>query len=362
VCGGGNRDRRPAFFVLLVGFVAGLALLATSASAGPSDLRDEADRLGDASEQLGTRESAALLELFALESRLRRLERRSVSLERRLAELVELRDAAERQLLVVRTSSSNAQQALADRVVALYVGGTPTPLEIILGSSSVDELVDAVDAVERLAEHDSQLIAALRESRKELSTARKQLVDSSAEVEELLVTAREEGERARQARDEQASYIATLREQQALNNAQIDALLVRAAAAEQTAAELASESAEATVIQPEPQPQPEAATEEPSPATQPANSAGPGRRVTVSATMYCLRGTTATGISVAPGVVAVDPSFIPLGTRMHIPGYGPGVAADTGGAVIGWTIDMWVASCDRALAFGRRSVTITIYD
>ena len=52
--------------------------------------------------------------------------------------------------------------------------------------------------------------------------------------------------------------------------------------------------------------------------------------MTVSATGYCLRGTTATGIPVGWGVVAVDPSVIPLGTRMTIPGYGEGVAADTG--------------------------------
>jgi 3D (Asp-Asp-Asp) domain-containing protein len=362
VCGGGNRDRRPAFFVLLVGLVAGLALLATGASAGPSDLLDEADRLGDASRQLSASESATLLELFALESGLRRIERRTASLERQLMELANLREAAERQLLVVRASSSNAQQALADRIVALYVGGSPTPLEVILGSSSIDELIDAVDAVQRLAEHDSQLTAALRKSREELRVAHEQLVGASADLENLLVTAREEGERARQARDEKAGYVASLRAQQALNSAQIEALLERAAAAEQAAAELASEPVDATANQPE-QPQAETASENPAPAAQPVSlPAGAGRRVTVSATMYCLRGTTATGIPVAPGVVAVDPSFIPLGTRMHIPGYGEGIAADTGGAVIGWTIDMWVASCDRAAAFGRRSVTITIYD
>ena len=54
--------------------------------------------------------------------------------------------------------------------------------------------------------------------------------------------------------------------------------------------------------------------------------------MTVLATAYCLTGTTATGLPVGPGIVAVDPTVIPLGTRMTIPGYGEGVAADTGGA------------------------------
>jgi uncharacterized protein YabE (DUF348 family)/3D (Asp-Asp-Asp) domain-containing protein len=51
-------------------------------------------------------------------------------------------------------------------------------------------------------------------------------------------------------------------------------------------------------------------------------------------------GRTATGVLVTYGVVAVDPSVIPLGTRMYIPGYGYAVAADTGGAVKGYIIDL----------------------
>jgi uncharacterized protein YabE (DUF348 family)/3D (Asp-Asp-Asp) domain-containing protein len=51
-------------------------------------------------------------------------------------------------------------------------------------------------------------------------------------------------------------------------------------------------------------------------------------------------GITATGVRVDRGVVAVDPSVIPLGTRMFIPGYGHGTAADTGGAIRGSVIDL----------------------
>jgi 3D (Asp-Asp-Asp) domain-containing protein len=82
--------------------------------------------------------------------------------------------------------------------------------------------------------------------------------------------------------------------------------------------------------------------------------------MTVFSTGYCLRGTTATGIPTGWGVVAVDPSVIPLGTRMVIPGYGEGVAADTGGAVQGATIDVWFPECSQALAWGQKYVTITL--
>ena len=81
----------------------------------------------------------------------------------------------------------------------------------------------------------------------------------------------------------------------------------------------------------------------------------------MSATGYSLRGRTATGVPAGWGVVAVDPSVIPLGTRMTIPGYGEGIAADTGSAVVGATIDLWFPTTAQALAWGRRAVTITLH-
>jgi 3D (Asp-Asp-Asp) domain-containing protein len=54
-------------------------------------------------------------------------------------------------------------------------------------------------------------------------------------------------------------------------------------------------------------------------------------------------GVAATGVPVQRGIVAVDPSVIPLGTRLYIPGYGQAVAADTGSAVVGNIIDLGFA-------------------
>jgi 3D (Asp-Asp-Asp) domain-containing protein len=86
-----------------------------------------------------------------------------------------------------------------------------------------------------------------------------------------------------------------------------------------------------------------------------------GDTLTVSATAYSLPGHTATGMPVGWGVVAVDPAVIPLGTRMTIPGYGEGVAADVGSAVQGATIDLWFPTLAEARAWGRRTVTITLH-
>ncbi|MDY0341806.1 MAG: 3D domain-containing protein [Coriobacteriia bacterium] len=66
------------------------------------------------------------------------------------------------------------------------------------------------------------------------------------------------------------------------------------------------------------------------------------------------------------GVVAVDPSVIPLGSRLYVPGYGYAYAADTGGAIKGAKIDVcyWsggtAAAHTAAMGWGRRSVAVTI--
>jgi 3D (Asp-Asp-Asp) domain-containing protein len=80
----------------------------------------------------------------------------------------------------------------------------------------------------------------------------------------------------------------------------------------------------------------------------------------VLATAYCLTGHTYSGTQVAPGTVAVDPRIIPLGSRLRIPGYGRGVALDTGSAVKGLHIDLWMASCRAARAWGIRTLRVTI--
>ncbi len=51
-------------------------------------------------------------------------------------------------------------------------------------------------------------------------------------------------------------------------------------------------------------------------------------------------GITASGVPVTQGIVACDPSVLPLGTRLYVPGYGHAVCADTGGAIIGNIIDL----------------------
>jgi 3D (Asp-Asp-Asp) domain-containing protein len=80
----------------------------------------------------------------------------------------------------------------------------------------------------------------------------------------------------------------------------------------------------------------------------------------VLVTAYCLAGYTASGTPVGPGTVAVDPRVIKLGTRLRIPGYGRARALDTGSAVKGNHIDVWMRSCSAARAWGVRHLRIRL--
>jgi 3D (Asp-Asp-Asp) domain-containing protein len=81
------------------------------------------------------------------------------------------------------------------------------------------------------------------------------------------------------------------------------------------------------------------------------------------ATAYCLKGRTASGETVRQGFVAADPRVLPLGTLVHIQaGRYTGVykVADTGGAIKGRKIDIYVPSYQEAKSFGRQKIRVKV--
>lgn len=84
---------------------------------------------------------------------------------------------------------------------------------------------------------------------------------------------------------------------------------------------------------------------------------------TYTATAYSLRGRTASGQPVSRGLIAADPSVLPLGTRVRVDAgsfSGEYLVADTGGAVKGRRIDIWTPTAREAMQFGRRAVKLTV--
>jgi 3D (Asp-Asp-Asp) domain-containing protein/peptidoglycan hydrolase CwlO-like protein len=322
-----------ASLVVLAAFVA-----VTSARADdPADLLSEAERLRAQSGGLASERQAALLELYALETRLAGAERRARALGKRLSEAEGEATSLERRLESARADSAEAERRLAHRLRMLYVEGEVDPIAVLLGAESLDDALTALDGLGRVATQDVAILEQVTEARRALKDSLRELAVRRAELRRLEAQARQERSELAAARAEKSAYVAELERRSALNDRLVSDLTAQAEAASA-------------------QPSAGGSSGPGNPGRPPAD----GTRMTVVATAYCLKGTTATGIPTGWGVVAVDPAVIPLGTKMWIPGYGNGVAADTGAAVRGAMIDVWFPECSQAIAWGRKVVTITI--
>ena len=96
-------------------------------------------------------------------------------------------------------------------------------------------------------------------------------------------------------------------------------------------------------------------------------STSSGKEFAAEATAYSYKEAglsyyTAMGIDLRsnPNVIAVDPSQIPLGTLVEVPGYGIAIAGDTGGDIKGNRIDVHYPEVQQAMDFGRRKITIKV--
>ncbi|MBD7945858.1 LysM peptidoglycan-binding domain-containing protein [Psychrobacillus sp. Sa2BUA9] len=95
------------------------------------------------------------------------------------------------------------------------------------------------------------------------------------------------------------------------------------------------------------------------------------KEFTVSASAFTAKcngctGITSSGINLKKNpdvkVIAVDPDVIPIGTKVHVEGYGYAVAGDTGSAIKGNKIDVFFSTTSEAYKWGRKNVTIKILE
>ena len=253
------------------------------------------------------------------------------------------RIARERVSLQLRLDVTRQNARVADRRIAvlvrnLYEQQSSDPLAIVLGAQSLDDAITTLDDLNRSAQTHRQIAQTSRNAKISLTALRRTLEQQDAHVranEEAAARAEAALVQARGARSALISDLSSRRNLADEQIARIDAL--------------ASASAVASARAPTAAPAPVAAVP------------GGARTVTMTATAYSTQGATATGLPAGWGTVAVDPSVIPLGTRLTIPGYGDGVAADTGSAVAGSTIDLWFPTEQQALAWGRRVVVVTLH-
>jgi 3D (Asp-Asp-Asp) domain-containing protein/peptidoglycan hydrolase CwlO-like protein len=339
-----------------------LAAVSAATAAGPSSL--------NAIEQ---QRRAAVLDLYALESHGTHAQQRLDTLQGQAASLRAQQLMLREQLGATHTTLLVSRRTLGDNLRRLYKQGDVNTLAIVLGAQSLDDAVSQIDTLSAVADESRQVATATTRAERRLSTLRSTMAARGARLAAAVSEAQRTLNELVSARAQRISFVAQLRTKEQLKRAQIAALEARVQQAQQTSAALTAQAdptqadpTQADPTQSDPAPAADPAS---SPAPEPASAPGPaperapsgGRTLTVGSTGYSLPGHTATGLPVGWGVVAVDPSVIPLGTKLTIPGYGEAVAADTGGAVHGNVIDLWFPTLGQARAWGRRTVTITLH-
>lgn len=187
----------------------------------------------------------------------------------------------------------------------------------------------------------------------DLGTSLVTSVSETPALETIKTDIAEKEEAARIAAEKEAARIAA--EEAAKKAAEEEAARVAAEQAAEEAAE--KEAAE------------QEAAEQEAQGAQSSSSSYSGTTLTMVATAYSyaegsIGGGTITALgqdlTQNPMAVAVDPSVIPLGTRLYVEGYGEAIASDTGGAIKGNIIDVHFADPGMLSSWGRRTVQVTI--
>jgi 3D (Asp-Asp-Asp) domain-containing protein len=321
-----------------------VATLARGVSADTAaELERQAEALREQNAELAAGTRSGLVGLQLIEARLAQTKAELASFRARAAVVRDRRRAVYEELTVARATLRTTRRALARRLQSLYEHGEADVLEVILGAGSLRDALDAVETLDLAARKDKELLVKARSETRQLAKLNGVLAGRERELEQLAKARAAAAAALAQARAERIRTIAAMRTATESNGYRIVGLEERARA-------LASvQSPPAPVIVPG------------APRIPPGAASSGVRTLTVVATGYALPGRTASGSPVGWGAVAVDPSVIPMGSRLSIPGYGLGVASDTGGAIQGARIDLWFSSVVEARAWGTRVVTITVY-
>jgi len=318
---------RSLSFLLAVSFI-----FITLFFFSPSDLSAESlKELNNQIASLSTEEQELLENIMvinaSIDQKRAEIENITSTIENLKYELIELNN--ERNSLEV--SMTEKREQLADRIVHTYKYGSNDIARYIISAKDINEIVNNLYLFVNIMKRDAELIEELRYDKEEYDRILRKSEEKKKELEqskEMRLIEEQELEKA-------------LERDQALRESKL-------AEKEEVQSALAAMEARIRAIQPE-------------------GVVITGEEQMVATAYYAFgkggndingNGITATGLQAGYGIVAVDPSFIALGTRLFIEGYGVALAADTGGWIKGNRIDLCFETLEECFRYGRRRIYV----
>lgn len=314
------------------------------------DLGATSQQIGDLearSQELDADYQQALAELVGVNSDVTRYSGDIAEITQRRADTQASIVAEQARLEEYQSRLNERQGALEKRLRGTYKSNDVGYLEVVMGAGDFSDFLNRVDMINYIAADDRKLIVAVQDAKQGIEDK----IASLSEMQNQLATSLDELSSAQasllDAQSRQQVFVSSLENEKLAADGQLAQLQAEAAGIESRMNQI----------------QQQADTSYNSGGGYAENTsppAGGGSSFTAESTAYCLGGTTATGMPVGRGIIAVDPRVIPLGSRVHVSGYGDAIAADTGGAIRGNIVDVWLP-CNEAYSWGRRTVTVTVY-
>ena len=316
----------------------------------------------------------------------------------------------ESKVSTLKTEIDEKQSVLGKRMRAMYKSkDSMNPVVFLLKSEDLSDLITRIDALARVTALDKNLIHSLDEQKDSLNSDIKKLERDKAELKELKASTEESLKTLDSKKIEEQKKIDELnRQKEAVlevikenemslishsvsvinSSSSINELESAVSTLNQlipqlnidSVKETANNSVQAAKNKIESLKAEEAKKAEEAAKNNSANSSGTlnstsssqpssdgkyKKTLSMEATAYSGGTLTAMGLKPVrdPGgisTIAVDPSVIPLGSKVYIPGYGYAIASDTGGVIKGNIIDLYMNSHDECTSWGRRQVTLHI--
>ena len=285
----------------------------------------------------------------------------------------------------------NSQVVLDNRVRTMYkTNMTSNILVSIITSKSVSELFSKVQAISKIISTDKEVLATINEKKSELDSTIESLNNKNSELVVLKKTIEEDLKTVESKKAEQEQYVEQLNSEKESVFSVIEEneklLISKPLSIANSSSASASELQNAidtlnsyipllnssTTINMAKNgiSNAKARIDELNTPTVPTTGTEVGtaiKTLTMESTAYYGHAATASGLKPVRNpdgisTVAVDPNVIPLGSKVYVSGYGVAIAADTGGAIKGNIIDVYLNSYEECMSWGRRQVTVQILE
>ena len=243
------------------------------------------------------------------------------------------------------------------RSMQAHGGASASVLNVVLNANDFHEAIQAWTNLSVILRAEDAQAKDLVDTQKTLETMQSSLLQTKDELKTAQADYQKQAENLEES-------IHTLKNKVADNQTVLEEMKAQAEMAKDTTVD---EDADKPKVEPlASKKKEESKTSEAKDTTITTPSSDGGTSLTVSATAYSsdngLGFITATGINLHqnPMCIAVDPSVIPLGKMVEVPGYGIAIAGDTGGAIKGNIIDVHLPTTAQAQAWGRKTIQINI--